>query len=662
MIRLSPLRVSFWLLPALLLLGSWRSEAQRWSDEEPRWLRLEIPTASVGVDVEGLKETVTANGSTSTHDNFLVVPLVGLGLQGSVYHPNLMTFDISGQGGVGWMYDSVTSPGYSQTRNESQNLLLFLATLNFLSSKPYNATFFASHDHTYNNYDFFNTATADSTRYGGRAAWVTKSFNLNADMGYRDLITSGLSGTSEISETYLNFNGVNQRERGSSTLTYSFDDYGNRLNNGPTQTSMSQSFGASDSETFGSRDQITATTGASYGWADYASRHAETINATENVNIEHRPNLNSYLMLNYQNSSLDPASSSVFQGIIGVRHQLYESLTSTLDLHGTYNDYSALHSASVSDRYGAGLGEAYTKHLGSWGLLSFGGAAVVDHNDQYSSGSGILSIINESHVLRDTTVTLLNNPRVLVSTILVTGPGGVPTYLNGADYRIIPHGEMIEIQRVPTSLNLANGSTVLVSYQSDSLYTASFETLNGSASIRLDMFNLVGVYGRLNVVDNNAPPQAMVETLTDLVGGADISWRWLRAGAEYESYDSNFSEYTATRFFETLNFQLGESTHLGLSCNQIFYQYPRNRQQTQFTYIGQFNTQISYWLFWNVDAGYYYQDALGAQQDLVAARTGLNASWGKLTLKAGYQYNYQMLEQTERRDSNFFYFQMRRDF
>jgi hypothetical protein len=660
----SPLRVGGWLLLTLLVLGAMNSEAQlrQYSDLEPRWLRMEIPQASVGMDIEGLRENVTSSGATSVHDNLLLVPLVGLQLQGSVYHPNLMTFDLSGQGGVGWAYDSVTSPGYSQVRNESQSLYTYLATLNFLSSKPYNATFFASQDHTYNNYDFFNTVTADGTRYGGRLGWSEKSFNLTADMGYRDLVTSGLTGTSEISETYLNFNGLDQRQHGSSTLTYSYDNFGNQLNGGPVQTAMSQSVGASDTETFGSRDQITATTGASYGWAEYAAQNAQTFNATENLITKHTPHLESFVALNFQDSHLNQASSSVFQGEAGLRHQLYESLTTSLDVHGNYGTASSPGSSAFNDRYGVGLNEGYSKRLGSWGHLSIGAGAIVDQEDFSSSGGGGLTTINESHVLRDTEATFLINPRVIATTVLVTGSGGVPAYINGVDYRLIPEGELTQIQRIPTSRNLLDGATVLVSYQSDSLFTSSFQTVNATAQIRLDLFNTVGLYGRLNIVDNNAPPSALAETLTDLVGGADVTWRWLRAGAEYESFDSNFTRYTAARLFETFSWQLGDSSRLGLNFNQIFYRYPHGQDQTQFQFIGLFNTQLSAWLSWNVEAGYYRQDALGATEDLIAARTGLILTYGKLTFKTGYQYNYQNIEQAEVRDRNFFYVQFKRDF
>ena len=658
-----PVRVGRWVLPALLLLpGARECAAQQYSDLEPRWLRLNLPQASVGMDFEGLQETVKANGVTSTHDNLLLVPLVGLRLQGSAYHPNLMTFDLSGQGGVGWAHDSITSPGFSQVRNETQNLFTYLATVNFLSSKPYNGTFFASQDHTYNNYDFFNTVTADSTRYGGHVGWSTTSFNLNTDAGYRNLLSSGMNGTSEVSETYLNFNGQNQREHGSAILTYNYDNLANQLNYGPVQSSVSQSVGVSDSETFGSRNQITASTGASYGWADYADRHARTLNLNENITVRHRPNLESFMTLNYQHNQLEPATSDMFQGLAGIRHQLYDSLTSTLDLHGNKGSFAAENTSAQNDRYGVGLAEGYSKGLCSWAHLNLGGTAILDHQDHNSSGTGLLTIINESHVLKDISVVFLNNPRVFPATIIVTGPGGIPTYVNGTDYRIISHGEMTEIQRIPTSIDLLDGSTILVSYSSDSSYTSSFDSINGSVSVRIDLFSLVGVYGRYNAVDNNAPPEALAQTLSDWVGGVDVTWRWLRAGAEYEDYDSNFSQYRGTRIFQSLSFQLSDSSNLSFNFNQVFYKYPYGPDQTQYQCIGVFNTQISSWLNGNLETGYYRQDAMGTSQDLAAACAGLIFTHGKLTLKLGYQYNYQMIQMGQQeRNRNFGYVQLKRD-
>jgi hypothetical protein len=173
------------------------------------------------------------------------------------------------------------------------------------------------------------------------------------------------------------------------------------------------------------------------------------------------------------------------------------------------------------------------------------------------------------------------------------------------------------------------------------------------------------VYGRLNWSDNNAPPQALTERLTDLVGGADVTWRWLRAGAEYENYDSNFTQYKDWKFFQSFNYQLAEGSDLGLDFNQIFFRYSDNRDDTQYRFLAHLNSQLTPWLLWNVEAGYFLQEVFGTDQNQAAARTGLTFNWGKLSLGTGYQYNYQVATQpraSEKRERNFFYLNLRRRF
>lgn len=662
-----------WLLPALLVLwaAAGRAPGQDPSTEDPRWFRIRVPEMHVGVEAEGLSEDVHTKGDgTSTHDYMSVTPLVGGRVIGSIYHPNLLSFDVSGEGGMGWARDTVESPGFNLTRHEDQNLLRYLAQVSFLSAKPYNASFFAAQDHTYQNYDFFNTATVDSQRYGGRVAWTTETLSLSADMGYREERASGLTGTSDFADTYLNFNGIHRRESGISSLTYSFDDYNNEVDSTGSQGSVNQSVAVSDSETFGQRNQITASTGLSYSQYNYFNQQTENFNGTENVTINHLPNLDSFYNVNYNRSSQDSADTSLVQGMAGVRHRLYDSLISTLDVHGVYADSSSPGGSAQDDRYGLGLQEDYTKRVSSWGRLTIGGALVADHEDHQLSGS-LLTYIDEPHQLFLPTApnprpTYLNNPRVILSTISIRTTDGRPLQ-EGIDYTVIPRGELVEIQIVPTSFLIPPGATVLavlVSYQSESL-SSSFEALNGSAQVRLDIFNIFGIYGRVNWLDNNAPPDALVETLTDLVGGMDATWRWARAGAEYEDFDSSFTQYTAYRLFQSFTFQLDQSSHLGLNFNQVFYHYRNSGHEDQYQFLAHFDTQITRWLSWNVEGGYSLEDVMGTQQTLAAARTGLSLNWGKLSLQANYQYNYQLTEQPfagEQRDRNFFFVNLRRVF
>jgi hypothetical protein len=337
-------------------------------------------------------------------------------------------------------------------------------------------------------------------------------------------------------------------------------------------------------------------------------------------------------------------------------------------VHGTYDDNSSPTGSGWSDRYGVSLREDYVKKLGSFGRLSLGGGAIVDHEDHDSAGS-ILTTIDEPHQLFLTTSpsfrpAYLNNPRVIVASIVVRGPGGILVTEN-IDYQVIPSGELTEIRLIQGGTLLRNGDTVTVTYESESLFNASFEAINSFAQIRLDLFNTVGLYGRINSIENNAPKEVLTETLLDLVAGTDVRWHGFLGGAEYEDFDSNFTKYHAFRFYETYSHQLSDGSTVGVEFNQIFYQYPDDRRDTQYQFIAHFNTRLTYWLTWHVEGGYFIEEFSGTEQHLGAARTDLNMVRGKFSMKLGYQYNYQLTtvgQAEEERNRNFFYLSVRRYF
>ena len=635
--------------------------------EEPRWLTLRIPETSLEMEVEDKTENYTVSGAKSSYEQLTLTPLVGLRTQGSIYHPSLLSFNLDGAAGWGWDYSSSKSSGSDVTSHDSQSLLRYLAQVYLLSAKPYNASFFAAQDHAYRDYGAFSTFTVDSMRYGGRMSWVTDNLNLNADVGYRDEMNSGLTDSSEITETYLNFTGTHKRQAGQTMLTYRFDEFGNTYGSGGSQASVSHAVGVSDSETFGSRKQITATTGAGYSLSEYGNQRTETVTANENVTVRHRPKLSSLFSLDYSHSAMTSVSASRLQGGYAVRHQLYESLTSRLDAHGNYDENSSLGSSASDDRYGLGLSEQYTKRLGRWGRLSLGTSVVADRQD-YNSSGGVLTSIDEPHQLYSITninnhTVYLNNPRV-VAVLSVFGPHNIPLSL-GSDYQLFPRGQLTEIQLVETSAILRDGDTVTVTYQSDSLNNVSFESINAGVQIRLDLFGHLGIYGRLNWMDNNAPAEVLTQTLTDTVAGVDYTRRWLRAGAEYEDYDSNFSKYQSWRFFQGFSFHTGDASTLNVDFIQTFYRYPDSGEQTQYQFLTRYNAQLLFSLAWYVEGGYSIQNVQGTDDSLALAKTGLNWSRGNLSVRMGYEFNSQTTSSgqwTEDRVRNRFYAYLKRTF
>jgi len=245
----------------------------------------------------------------------------------------------------------------------------------------------------------------------------------------------------------------------------------------------------------------------------------------------------------------------------------------------------------------------------------------------------------------------------------VAGPLG-PVSEN-IDYQLIQLGELTEIRLMVGSSMLTNGDIVNVSYDSESLYNAAFETVSGNVEIRLDLFGKFGVYARMNTSDNNAPPQTLTEKMTDTVFGVDFSWRGIRASAEHEDHDSNFSKYQALHFNQSYSFSPTPASSFSLDFAQIFYHYPGTSDQTQYQFLTRFNSQLTYSLSWYLEGGYTLQDIQGTDQNYASARTGLTWARDKLSVRAGYQYNYQMISSgpvNEQRERNFLFAYLKRYF
>jgi len=240
----------------------------------------------------------------------------------------------------------------------------------------------------------------------------------------------------------------------------------------------------------------------------------------------------------------------------------------------------------------------------------------------------------------------LKHPGVLAGSVQVTSGGQL--LIEGTDYAVSQVGQLTEIRLLlPPSAHLqgllgaGDNLAVLVSYQSSALNNASYEALTSNAEIRLDLFNRFGIYGRLNWLDNDAPPQVQVQTLTDLVGGLDFKWRWLRTGAEYEDYDSNFVQYDAWRFFQAFNFTLDRRSTLGLNLDETFYHYPASGEQNLYQFTTRYSLQLWSSLSCYIQGGFSLQELEGTEQVNGSAQTGLSWSYGKLSVRGGYEYTTQ---------------------
>jgi hypothetical protein len=188
--------------------------------------------------------------------------------------------------------------------------------------------------------------------------------------------------------------------------------------------------------------------------------------------------------------------------------------------------------------------------------------------------------------------------------------------------------------------------------------------MNGLAQIRLDLWNgLLGVYGRMNSVQNNGTPGLVVQDLSAFAVGADTSWRFLRAGAEYEVYDSNFSSYRSARFFQSLSFQPDEASTLNFDFNETWTEYlDANRQERWYSFITRYHRRITTYLGSDIEAGVSRRSGPGVDQTLAAVRPGLEFTMGRLSAKLGYDFEYERFLNSEERSKHMFFARLKRTF
>lgn len=664
------LRCKYWLWFSLISLGICQNvngQARYRRVEEPRWMTLNIGETSAGVFAEGRYEETTYdnNGSSIKHDHLFVGPSVGLNLNGSIYHPNLFRFRVNTEGAYGWGQDNTETPTRSMHRTKYEYLGRFNGSADILANKVVNGHIFSNYDHSYRDYDFFNRVTVDSFRYGAQLNYNKNPFSASLGYAHHEEDASGLGGLSHVEDDVITLAARHDREKGASTFNYTYSEY-RRGDFGMVGIGHDHTVAISDSERFGAREQVRLNTGASYSRRESFAEPNDDISANANLVADHRPNLSSLYDLGFNHYSSGSFSSDYYTGRAQLRHQLYESLTSTLIAQASDNEFSDSFNSGYVRRFGGGFSEAYNKRLGEKHRLHIGNTFLIEHTQQDS----ISTVENERHVFSGTvggsgfSSFFLNLPEVIEITIVVTDQNDTrPAFVRGIDYDVRTLGSRTIIERVPGS-RIPDGSTVLVDYETQPTATGSYESLNEVFQIRFDLYdNFWGLYMRMNLYSHNAPEKLRVQNLTSYAFGTDLNWRWMRVGAEYEIYHSDQSDYNALRLFQSFSFRPDDSSTIGFEFSESWANYQdANRQEENYRFIMLYHRNLAARLRLDFDGGVHFRRGRGVDQTLATARPGIEYVIGQTTIKAGYDYQYQLYLDREERNKHLLFLRIKRVF
>ena len=647
----------FFLAGPCLALAQWNNPA---ADLGRFRIRLYETALEMKIDAQQEQRSLQ-EGALFRREHLFVEQSLNLDLRGYAYHPNLLEFRLQPQ--LGLSYQQVRFNSSGGNRGDIRFLQRYHADLTVLKQKPFVTNLYADRDLTFRDFDFFTRAQVRSLRYGVNSGYTATQLPITVSyLHLQQSVDDSLRHTLEDREDSFTLNAGYQHGPNSPTgFTYQLSRFDRRETGAATTAGTRHNASLQNTSSWGRNLQTVLQSNATFLLTDVRGydRANQSFTVNENLAMQHAHRLGSNLNYNFNQRSYSQVNGQDQQAGIGLTHQLYESLASRVTLTGLTQKLHSPTSTLDTRRAGTGLAETYTKRLGTWGRLSVAGELRLEHEQRQSSGQFIL-LADESHALTDSSAVFLRQPNVRSVTAVTDAKGRHYTEL--LDYLLIPQGLLMEIRRVPGGL-IPNGGAVLVSYTADAPPGGSFTTYGRLLQVRVDLFgDLLSVYGRVNLIDSTGAKFLVLQNSSDRVAGADLKWGWLRAGAEYEDFQSNFSPYRTQRLFEILTYEPGPDTSLSLDFSQTWMQFPgvaRNRQNS--SVIARYRTNLFHFLRYSLEGGVRREAGRDFDQQLTTLRSQLNFNYGKLTAELGYEYEKASYFK-ERRLKHYLYFHATRRF
>ncbi len=619
-------------------------------------------------DVEAERDNYQSNGGTeSIHGTrFHVSPRLGMEWNSYVYHPYLLTYSLLFEPGYVW--EQRTLNGQTATTDELMLDGIFKASL--LESKPYSTTLSYSRAHQEVKYDLFNSAIVDSQNWGAFTGYREGPVPVNISFNQSHEDSMDFNQTAQTDQRTLNLEAKNERLKDNFTeLTYQFNQFERSLQTGTAgfrNENSYQHLGLVDTEHF---DRSTLQSTFRFNNRQSATESESDLNAGANYNLQHSPSLRSYYDLSFSRFAGDNTDSIQTYGVAGLQHQLYESLASGIEVHGSTVSSSTGPSSFDSQSLGTVASLDYTKRLGAWGRLSLSDSASYNFTAQQTTGTELL-VPNESHTVPLNGLIRLSQPRQ-VDVLSVTTPNN-SGLLPNLDYNINRSTDPLQLQIISSGpSHVQPGSVVLITYTILSNPSGTFATLGNQAQIRLSLWEgLFVVYSRFFLADSRASSaQFLLQDNRTFESGAEINWHGAHFTASYIDDRSTLFDSRTINLSESYSLSVSSDSTLGIDLNQ---QWSANRFRTEngtteSENLSFYDAMLRWqWrpvasLNWTAEAGYRRQRGFGLNENLFAARTYLTWQVGKVQLNVGYEHENQVIRFTSR-DRDFAFLRARRSF
>lgn len=230
-----------------------------------------------------------------------------------------------------------------------------------------------------------------------------------------------------------------------------------------------------------------------------------------------------------------------------LQHRLFESLTTRLEGRGRQTDYAF---GSIRES-GGGINLDYQKRLSAENLLTLGFGYDYSLFDN-ALGEDILSITNEQQTVGDLPPyeQILDQPDVVVSSIVVRNLDRTFTYTEGIDYTVTVEGRetRIVLPKIPTAgpVPIVTGSILSIDYQYrvNPSVKYSLTRFSGRATLSL-MENRYRFYLRVSdssqtILESRQTSGGLVD-VQSIAAGFEARYEYVSYGVSYQRTDSTLN-------------------------------------------------------------------------------------------------------------------------
>ena len=579
---------------AVLLAGAVGLAQQRTG--ETRLLSLDLFSAETELryETENREQTSKQDGSTTRYSTTRFHELLDLGFRGYLYHPRLLEFS----GKVGFNIEqsqtSISTPGEQRSETWNGASPRYSITGAVLPQHPVSLSFGLDRNQSTVSSGVGDLAVVDTQSERANLHIKTNPFPIDLYYNHtrfrQDQLGFGESRDDETTTAGLTINHYS--ERSTSRLNFERSERAENIthvsdaSNRYAVTQQVQSLSLSNHLRFGGSGMSSLSSQADY--RDEAGSYPSTrLSLGEQLHLAHSDSLASNYQARYARDTIAGRQSDLVAGQASLVHQLYKSLTTTMEVHGSQQSFET----SSRDVTGGSIALAYRKRIPRGTLLLDLGAGQ-DLTEEQGQG-GVRAVVDESHVLTDGTTVFLDNPDVTASTAVVRNAANQLCFLD-VDYRLIPQGRYTEIRRVFSSILIPDGGTVLVNYSYQAGAPMAFTTRNTHWRAQVDLFDRLSLYTGVRTTRGNlvsGTDAGRLQDLRDTLYGASFTWGPAKLRGEHEIYDSNLTPYTSNLLSLDISQPLSQRQHISANASLRRVDYGDGGKSSYDTLSGTYSVQ-----------------------------------------------------------------------